>query len=83
MCSKTIVKIKRDVADELSIPKTEEWNIIEHYGETGNILQEKRKSPGCPKDGKKRTLLKICRKGRRNALRQVTAECSHETGLNL
>lgn len=79
-------KTIREVADELNIPKTTVWNIITHYGETGNILDKKRKSPGRPKivsDRNKRLLVKLCKKGRRNTLRQITAEWNHETGLNL
>lgn len=79
-------KTIREVAAELIIPKTTVWNIIKHYGEIGNILEKKGKSPGRPKivsDRNKRVLVKLCKKGRRNTLRQVTAEWNHETGLNL
>lgn len=79
-------KTIREVAEELNIPKSTVWNIIKHYGETGNILDKKGKSSGRPKlvtDRNKRLLVKLCKKGRRNTLRQVTAEWNHETGLNL
>lgn len=79
-------KTIREVADELNIPKTTVWNIIKHYGETGNILKNKKKSPGRPKlvsDRSKRLLMKICKKGRRNTLGQVMTEWNNETGLNL
>lgn len=79
-------KTIREVADELDIPKTTVWNIIKNYGETGNIQEKKHKSPGRPKkvsDRNKRVLVKICKKGRRNTLRQITAEWNHETGLKL
>lgn len=81
-CNKTI----REVAAELNIPKSTVWNIIKDYGENGNILNKKGKSPGRPKivsPRNKRILVKLCRKGRRNSVRQVTAEWNHETGLNL
>lgn len=79
-------KTIREVADELHIPKTTVWNIIKHYGKTGSILDKKGKSPGRPKlvsDRNKRLLVKLCKKGRRNTLRQITAEWNQETGLNL
>lgn len=79
-------KTIREVAVELNIPKTTVWNIIKHYGETGNILDKKGKSPGRPtliSDRNKRLLVKLCKKGRRNTLRQITAEWNRETGLNL
>lgn len=79
-------KTIREVADEIRIPKTTVWNIIKHYGETGSILDKKGKSQGrsiTVSDRNKRTLVKICKKGRRSTVRQITAEWNHETGLNL
>lgn len=76
----------RKVADELNIPKTTVWNIIKNYGETGILLEEKGKSPGRPKvvsERNRRALVKICKKGRRNTLRQITADWNEETQLSL
>ncbi|XP_072393907.1 uncharacterized protein [Diabrotica undecimpunctata] len=79
-------KTLREIGDDLNIPKTTVWNIINHYEKTGSILFKKGKNRGRPKlvsDRNRRILVKVCTTGRRKSLRQVTDEWNRETGLNL
>lgn len=74
-----------DIASKLNMAKTSIFNIIKKYGETGNI-DVRGKSSGRPKIVSQRNLrhlLKICKSGRRDTLREITARWNNETGLNI
>ena len=78
-------KTMRAISNELSIGKSTVFNVIKKYGETANI-DVRGKSSGRPKLVTKRNLrclVKICKSGRRNTLREVTARWNEETGLNV
>lgn len=78
-------KTIREIASELSLAPTTVFNIIKKFGETGNV-NVRGKSSGRPRvvsERNPRHLIKICKSGRRNTLREVTARWNTESGLNV
>lgn len=74
-----------DIASELTLAKTTIFNIIKKYRETANI-EVRGKSSGRPKVVSQRNLrhlVKVCKSGRRETLREITARWNNETGLNV
>jgi transposase len=75
----------RIMANDLDVPKSTVGDIIKKYAETGE-LKVKGKSPGRPRivtQRSQRNLIKICKKNRRNTLRDITAQWNDESGTNL
>jgi hypothetical protein len=68
-----------------SIAKSTVFNVLKHYRENGDVVF-KGKSPGRPRlvsSRNQRSLIKLCKKGRRNTLRDITAQWNEESGLKL
>jgi transposase len=75
----------RQVAESLNIAKSTVFNVLKHYRENGDVVV-KGKSPGRPRlvsSRNQRSLIKLCTKGRRNTLRDITAQWNEESGLKL
>ncbi|KAF2880611.1 hypothetical protein ILUMI_25551 [Ignelater luminosus] len=79
--SKTI----REIAENLNVSTSIVFNIIKHYGETENVGVKGRSSghPRLVAPTHQRLLVKLCKKGRRNELRDVIAQWNGEFGLKL
>jgi transposase len=76
-------KTVRNIANDLDVPKSTVGDIIKNYAETGE-LKVKGKSPGRPRivtQRSQRNLIKICKKNRRNTLRDITAQWNDESAL--
>jgi transposase len=74
-----------EILQILDVPKSTVGDIIKNYAETGE-LKVKGKSPGRPRivtQRSQRNLIKICKKNRRNTLRDITAQWNDESGTNL
>jgi transposase len=75
----------RQVAESLNIAKSTVFNVLKHYRENGDVVV-KGKSPGRPRlvsSRNQQSLIKLCKKGRRNTLRDITAQWNGESGLKL
>ena len=75
----------REISEELNLAKSTVADIISHYRETGG-LDVKGKSSGRPKlvsERSQRLLVKLCKKNRRNTLRDITAQWTDEIGHKL
>lgn len=78
-------KTIRNIARQLTIAKTTVFNIVKKYGESASV-DVRGKSPGRPKIVSQRNLrhlVKICKSGRRNTLREITTRWNTETGLEV
>lgn len=79
-------KTMREIYTALTVATTTVFNIIiKKYGETASI-DVRGKSSGRPKAVSQRSvrhLIRICKSGRRNTLREVTARWNRETGMNV
>jgi transposase len=84
-CQGNTVRSVRQVAESLNIAKSTVFNVLKHYRENGDVVV-KGKSPGRPRlvsSRNQRSLIKLCTKGRRNTLRDITAQWNEESGLKL
>ncbi|KAL1492126.1 hypothetical protein ABEB36_012615 [Hypothenemus hampei] len=73
------------IANELGLSKSTVSDILKHYRETGSIAI-KGKSTGRPRlvtNADQRKIVKVCKNGRKNTLRAVTALWNAESGLNI
>lgn len=78
-------KTMRKIAEELDIAKSTVGGIIKTFGDTGS-LKVAGKSPGRPvliTPRCRRLLVKVCKKGRRSSLRDITAQWNVEAGMNV
>lgn len=78
-------KSMRKISEELDIAKSTVGGIIKRFGETASF-KVGGKSTGRPvliTPRCSRLLVKICKKGRRSSLRDITAQWNVEAGLNV
>lgn len=78
-------KTFRDIAKQINVAKSTVADIVKKYGETGST-QVLRYGVGRPRKispRMQRSLVRICKAGRRGTVREITAKWNEETAGNV